>query len=166
MYHSFASVLNDLSAIEYREEYVDRALIEFTAASYHYEQVGHTRYQACVENDLGFLFGTIHKFTEAHDHLARAQALLTTLKDSVHLAQLDDTRAKVLLAEGRIAEAEKLAGSAVRTLEKGGEQSLYAEADDHWHVLARLGRTHKRNDASKRGRVRTRGRSRSAGRRR
>jgi two-component system chemotaxis response regulator CheY len=140
-HHSFASVLNDLSAIEYREEYVDQALIEYTAASYHYEQAGHARYQACVENDLGFLFGTIGKFAEAHEHLDRAQALLTTLKDSVHLAQLDDTRAKVLLAEGRIAEAEKLAGSAVRTLKRGGQQSLLAEAlTTHGVVLARLGR--------------------------
>jgi CheY-like chemotaxis protein len=140
-HHSFASVLNYLSATERREEYVDRALIEYTAASFHYEQAGHARYQACVENNLGFLFGTIGKFTDAHEHLDRAQALLTTLKDSVHLAQLDDTRAKVLLAEGRIGEAEKLAAAAVRTLEKGGEQSLLAEAlTTHGIALARLGR--------------------------
>ena len=150
-HHNFATVLNDLSAIEHREEYVDQALIEYTAASYHYEQAGHARYQACVENDLGFLFGTIHKFTEAHDHLARAQALLTTLKDSVHLAQLDDTRAKVLLAEGRIAEAEKLAGSAVRTLEKGGEQSLLAEAlTTQGIVRARMGRPQDAHEALRR----------------
>jgi tetratricopeptide (TPR) repeat protein len=140
-HHSFATVLNYLSATERREEYIDRALIEFTAASFHYEQAGHARYQACVENNLGFLFGTIGKFAEAHEHLDRAQALLTTLKDSVHLAQLDDTRAKVLLAEGRIGEAEKLAVAAVRTLEKGGEQSLLAEAlMTHGIALARLGR--------------------------
>lgn len=140
-HHSFASVLSYLSETEYREEYVDRALIEYTAASYHYEQAGHARYQACVENNLGFLFGTIGKFAEAHEHLDRAQALLTTLKDSVHLAQLDDTRAKVLLAEGRIAKAEKLAQAAVQTLEKGGEQSLLAEAlTTQGIALARLGR--------------------------
>src|SRR4051812_18683299 len=37
-------------------------------------QSGHTRYQAYVENNLGFLFGTIRKFSEAHEHLDRAQA--------------------------------------------------------------------------------------------
>ncbi|HEV7904692.1 MAG TPA: response regulator [Pyrinomonadaceae bacterium] len=140
-HHSFAGVLNDLSAIEPHTEYVDRALIEFTAASYYYEQAGHARYQACVENNLGFLFSIIGRFAEAHEHLDRAQALLTPLKDNVHLAQLDDTRAKALLAEGRIAEAEKLAASAVRTLERGGQQSLYAEAlTTHGIALARLGR--------------------------
>jgi CheY-like chemotaxis protein len=140
-HHSLASVLNYLSETECREEYVDRALIEYTAASYHYEQAGHARYQACVENNLGFLFGTIGKFAEAHEHLDHAQALLTTLKDSVHLAQLDDTRAKVLLAEGRGAEAEKLAGLAVQVLENGGEQSLLTEAlTTQGIALARLGR--------------------------
>jgi CheY-like chemotaxis protein/Tfp pilus assembly protein PilF len=140
-HHGFADVLNHLNAAEYREEYVDRALIEFSAASYHYEQAGHARYQACVENNLGSLFGNIGKFAEAHEHFDRAQALLTTLKDSVHLAQLDDTRAKVLLAEGRITEAEKLAQSAVRTLKRGDEQSLLAEAlTTHGIALARMGR--------------------------
>ncbi len=138
-HHGFADVLNHLSATECREEYIDRALIEYAAASYHYEQAGHTRYQACVENNLGFLYGTIDRFAEAHDHLDRAQALLTTLKDNVHLAQVDETRAKVLLEQRRNAEAEKLARMAVRVLESGGEQSLYAEAlTTHGIALARL----------------------------
>jgi CheY-like chemotaxis protein/tetratricopeptide (TPR) repeat protein len=119
---------------------IDRALIEYTASSYHFEQAGHTRYQACVENNLGFLFGTIKKFQEAHEHLDRAQALFTKLRDKVHIAQVDDARAKVLLEEGRITEAEKLARSAVLTLETGDEQSLYAEAlTTHGILLARLG---------------------------
>ncbi len=119
---------------------IDRALIEYAAASYHFEQAGHTRYQACVENNLGFLFGTIKKFTEAHEHLDRAQALFTRLRDKVHLAQVDDARAKVLLGEGKIAEAEKLSHCAVQTLESGGQQSLLAEAlTTHGIALARLG---------------------------
>jgi CheY-like chemotaxis protein len=143
-HHSFANVLNYLSATECREEYVDQALIGFTAASYHYEQAGHARYQACVENDIGFLYSTISRFAEAHEHLDRAQALLTSLKDRVHLAQVDETRAKVLLKQRREAEAEKLASSAVRVLEKGGEQSLYAEAlTTQGIALARLGHSHK-----------------------
>lgn len=140
-HYEFANVLNYLSSTEYREDYVDKALLEYTAASFHFEQAGHTRYQACVENNLGFLYGTIGRFSDAHEHLDRAQALFTSLKDSVHLAQVDDTRAKVLLAEGRIAAAEKLAQTAVRVLERGGEQSLLAEAlTTHGIALARLDR--------------------------
>jgi CheY-like chemotaxis protein len=140
-HNEFANVLNNLGTAECREDYVDRALMEYTAASVLFEQVGHARYQACVENNLGFLFGTIGKFAEAHAHLDRAQALFTSLKDSVHQAQVDDTRAKVLLEQRREAEAEKLARMAVRVLEKGGEKSLYAEAlTTHGIALARLGK--------------------------
>lgn len=139
-YNSFANVLKNLGAAEKREDYIDRALIEFAAASFYFEQAGHRRYQACVENNLGMLFGTARKFPEAHQHLDRAQALFTSMKDDVHTAQVDDTRAKVLLAEGRTTEAERLVRSAVQTLERGGQQSLLAEAlTTHGLTLARMG---------------------------
>jgi CheY-like chemotaxis protein len=140
-HNEYAQVLRKLGEAEGRTDYIDRALIEYAASSYHFEQAGHTRYQACVENNLGFLFGTIKRFREAHEHLDRAQALFTQLKDRVHIAQVDDARARVLLAEGRVSEAEKLARCAVHALETGGEQSLYAEAlITHGVILARLGR--------------------------
>jgi CheY-like chemotaxis protein/tetratricopeptide (TPR) repeat protein len=138
-HNQFGFVLKNLGAAEKRDDYIDRALIEFAAASFYFEQAGHTRYQACVENNLGMLFGTARKFSEAHRHLDRAQALFTSMKDSVHTAQVDDTRARILLAEGRIPEAEKIVRSAVRVLERGGEQSLLAEAmTTHGLVLARM----------------------------
>jgi two-component system chemotaxis response regulator CheY len=139
-HNEFGFVLRNLSAAERRNDYIDRALIEYTAASFHFEQAGHARYQACVENNLGFLFGVIRKFKEAHQHLDRAQALFTSMKDDVHTAQVDDTRARVLLAEGHVAEAEKLVRSAVKTLEGGGQQSLLAEAlTTQGITLARMG---------------------------
>ena len=138
--NQFALVLRFLGVVERREDYIDRALIGYTAASYHFEQAGHTRYQGCVENNLGYLFGTIGKFREAHEHLDRAQALFTGMKDIAHTAGVDETRAKVLLAEGHINEAERLARSAVQTLERGGEQSLLAEAlTTHGIALVRGG---------------------------
>jgi tetratricopeptide (TPR) repeat protein len=134
-----ANVLNQLSSAEHRQDYVDLALIEYTAASFHFEHAGHTRYQACVEANLGFLFGTLRKFDDAHEHLDRAQVLMTQLKDNVHVAQFDETRARVLLAEGRVVEAEKTVRSAVYTLEKGDELSLLAESlTTHGIALARL----------------------------
>ena len=51
-----ANVLNHLSSVDNRKDYVDVALMEYTAASIHFEQAGHERYHACVENNLGFLF--------------------------------------------------------------------------------------------------------------
>jgi tetratricopeptide (TPR) repeat protein len=127
-HNEYAQVLRKLGEAESRGQYIDRALIEYAAASYHFEQGGHTRYQACVENNLGFLFSNIGKYEEAHTHLDRAQALLTSLRDEVHLAQTDETRARVYLAEGKVVEAERVARAAVGVLERGGEQALLAEA--------------------------------------
>lgn len=141
-YHNeLALVLRNLSTVERREDYLDRALVEYAAASYHFEQAGHVRYRACVENNLGFLFMTAGRFAEAHEHFDSARALLVSLDDRVHTAQVDETRSRALLAEGRIAEAERIAGTAVQVLEQGGEQSLLAEAlTTHGTALARLGR--------------------------
>src|SRR6266404_9786832 len=58
-HHGFANVLNQLSSIENRKDYVDLALIEYAAASFYFEQAGHDRFHACVENNLGFLFSTL-----------------------------------------------------------------------------------------------------------
>lgn len=137
----FGTVLKNLGAAEHREDYVDRAFVEHEAASFHFEKAGHKVYCACVENNLAMLFLTVGKYDEAHKHLNRAQRMLTDLKDSVHLAQANETRAKVLLAEGRNSEAETVVRLAVQTLQRGGEQSLLAEAlTTLGTALARMGK--------------------------
>ncbi len=127
-HNSFGNVLENLGRTERRRDYIDRAIIEYAAASFHFEQADHEPYCARVENNLGFLFSTLGKFREAHEHVDRARRIFVRLNDKGSVAQVDDTRAKVLLAEGRNEEAEKVVRAAVQTLEKGGEQSLFAEA--------------------------------------
>jgi tetratricopeptide (TPR) repeat protein len=108
-HHAFANALKHIVQAEKREDHADRAFMEYTAASYHFERAGHIRYQACVENNIGSLLGIIGKYEDAHEHLDRAQVIMTRLKDNVHLGQVDETRSRVLLAEGRTVEAEKTA---------------------------------------------------------
>jgi CheY-like chemotaxis protein len=140
-HNEFGAVLKSLGALERRSDYIDRAIIEYAAAGFNFEQAGHGLYQGCAENNLGILFLTAGKYAEAHEHLDRAQALFTSLKDISRLAGVDETRASVLLAEGRVSEAEKLARAAVLVLERGGEQSLLTEAlTTQGRALARLGR--------------------------
>lgn len=127
-HNEFALVLRNLGSKEYRKDYIDLALIEYSAAAHHFEKAGHIRYQACVENNLAFLFWRVQRLADAHKHLDRAQILFAKLRDDVHSAQVDETRARVLLAEDRVVEAEKAARRAVRTLEQGDEKSLLAEA--------------------------------------
>jgi DNA-binding NtrC family response regulator len=135
---NLATTLKNLGISENRQDYTDRALIEYAAASFHFEQAGHTHYCALVENNLGMLFLTADKFTEAHGHLDRARCMFVSLKNSGSIAQVDETRARAFLAEGCNAEAEKAVRSAIRTLEQGDEQALLAEAlITHGTALAR-----------------------------
>jgi tetratricopeptide (TPR) repeat protein len=141
-FHSeYATLLKNLGLSENRQDYIDQALIEFAAASVHYEQVGHKRFQAGVENNEGFLFASLGKFTDAHQHLDRARLLYQSLKDKGGVARVDETRAQTLLFQGRAREAERFAKSAVQVFEQGGEQSALAEAlTTRGKALARLDR--------------------------
>lgn len=144
-HHEYAQVLGKLGMDESRQDYIERALDEYAAATYHFEQAGRAREQALAEQALGFLYGVRRKFASAHERLDRAQALFTSLKDRAHIAEVDETRARVLLAEGRVQEAEKFARAAVQALETEDEGqsllALLAEAQTtHGVALARLGR--------------------------
>ncbi|HEU4765831.1 MAG TPA: tetratricopeptide repeat protein, partial [Pyrinomonadaceae bacterium] len=142
-HNAYAMLLRSLGASEDREEYLDKALLEYAAASFHFEQAGHRRFQARVENNVGFLFATIGKFSEAQEHLARARSLHLSVGDHGGAAGAEDTRAQAFLLEGKYDQAEKAARSAVRSLKRGGEQALLAEAlTTHGKALARLRQTH------------------------
>lgn len=139
-YHqTVGDVLKDLWASERPGDYLDRALVEYAAASYHFDQAEHRRYRANVENNLGFLYLKINFFKEAHEHLGRARRIFTSLKDRGAVAQVDETRARAFLEEGRYAEAEAAAHSSVRTLAKSDLQAPLAESlTTHGRALARL----------------------------
>ncbi|OLD27022.1 MAG: hypothetical protein AUJ04_04905 [Acidobacteria bacterium 13_1_40CM_3_55_6] len=116
-HNGYGLVFSQLAVPEHREDYLDRALMEYT-----------------------YLFFTIGKYDDAHKHLDRARHLFFAQNDVGAVAQVDDTRARTLLAEGRVAEAERVARNAVRTLEKGDEQAVLAEAlTTHGVAFARLG---------------------------
>jgi tetratricopeptide (TPR) repeat protein len=136
---SYATVLRGLGTSENREDHTDKALLEYTAASYHFEQAGHKRFQGRVENNVGFLFATLGRFTDAQEHLTRARTLLVSVGDKGGAATVEDSRAQAFLLEGKTELAENSARSAVRLLREGGEQVLLAEAlTTHGKALARL----------------------------
>src|SRR5262249_37702533 len=56
-------------------ENLDRALIEYSAASMHLANAGHTRYLARVENNLGFILLQLGRTTEALSHLNKARTI-------------------------------------------------------------------------------------------
>jgi tetratricopeptide (TPR) repeat protein len=140
-HNEFATVLKNLGLADRREDYIDRALMQYTAASVELEQAGHERFLAGVENNLGFLFLRLGNFTEAHAHVERAISIANRLNDKGHGALAEDTRARAFLAQGLLDQAEKAASFAVRGLREGDEQSqLGAALTTYATVLARAGR--------------------------
>jgi tetratricopeptide (TPR) repeat protein len=123
-----ALVLRRLATAEGRADYADRAIMEFTAAIYHYEQAGHERYCGINLNNLAMLLYKLRRYSEAHEYLDRAREIYERLKDPGNLAQVNETRARVLVAEGRYKEANRVISGVVRVLEKGGERALLADA--------------------------------------
>jgi tetratricopeptide (TPR) repeat protein len=111
-----------------RIEYEDRAIIECTAAIYHYEQARHERYCGSNLNNLAMLLYRLERYQEAHEHLDKASRIFARLKDSGNIAQVKETRARILLAEERYLEARRVIIEVVDALERAGEQALLADA--------------------------------------
>jgi len=122
-------------------ENIDRALIENTAASINFERANHRRYFAGVENNIGFIYLELGRYEEALQHLDRALSTLVQIGAVGIAAQVNETRARVFLAQGQYIQAEKIAFTAASTLESGGESTHLAEALEAQGIaLARMGR--------------------------
>src|SRR5918912_2757798 len=76
-----ALVLRGLASTEFRTDYYDRAIVEYTAAIYHYEQAGHDRHKGNNLNNLAFLLFKTGHYKEAHDSLDQARIIFERLKD-------------------------------------------------------------------------------------
>jgi tetratricopeptide (TPR) repeat protein len=140
-HNEFATVLKNVGLAGHSEDYFDRALMQYTAASLDFEKAGHDRFLAVVENNLALVFAHLERFDEAHNHLDRAMSVVTRLIDRGLQAQIEDTRARTFLGQGHLAQAEKVARAAVKRLREGDQQSNLASAlTTHATALARVGR--------------------------
>jgi tetratricopeptide (TPR) repeat protein len=123
-----ALVLDKLATAEGNADRFDRAIIEYTAAIYHYEQARHERYCGNNLNNLAMLFYKLGRYRDAHEHLDRAQLIFTRLKDTGNSAQVDETRARVLVAEKKYKDADRILADVIKTFDAGGESALLADA--------------------------------------
>ena len=122
-------------------ENLDLALIENTAARIHFENADYRRYLARLDNNTGYIFHKLGRYDEALDHLDKAGRTCDEIGDIGTAAQVNETRARVFIEQERYADAERMARLAASTLERGGEQSLLAEALEAQGIaLARSGR--------------------------
>jgi tetratricopeptide (TPR) repeat protein len=111
-----------------RSEYLDLAIIEYTAAIYHYELAGHLRYSGRNLNNLAFLLYKLGRYAEAHDQLDKAHLIFSRLWDKGSIAQVEETRARAFISEKRYVDAWRVIIGVVDVLERGGESALLVDA--------------------------------------
>jgi tetratricopeptide (TPR) repeat protein len=142
-YHTELAIIHrNLATVENRLEYFRRAINEYREAERQFRLAHNQIFRADVINNVGFLLFKLGHYQEAHKYLKEARRLTVRFKDKTHTAQIDESRAQVLIAERRLPEAERLARRAVSVLRKSDRFCLMAEALITQGVaLARLGRT-------------------------
>jgi len=147
---AYADLLAFLGEADERDDYLERAPAEYAAAARHFERAGLAHEQAAVEHGVARLLLLLGQTTGAHERLDRALSFLRGADEAAR-ARVEETRARVLLAEGRDEEAAELSRAAVRALEPSGESALLASAlTAHGVALARLARPEEALDALRR----------------
>jgi tetratricopeptide (TPR) repeat protein len=135
--HTFKGTYHNQLGITFRaigaaarkpSDYFQRAIAEYHVADEQFKLAKNMVYRAHVKNNIANVLRDIGRFREAHQYLEQARRLFTRVRDKVRVAQVDDTRAQVFIAEGKHKQAEVTARSAARTFKKAGRQSLLAEA--------------------------------------
>ena len=142
-YHSELAIIHrNLATTDNRREYFQRAVREYKLAEKEFKLAHNPIYRADVINNVGFLQFKLGHYKEAHKYLDEARRLSIRFKDQARTAQIDESRAQVLIAEGKMIDAERVARRAVSVLRKSGRFCLVAEGLITQGVaLARLGRT-------------------------
>ncbi len=128
-YHSqIAIVMRNLATRENLSEYFQRAVNEYKQADHHFKLARNHIYRADVKNNVGLLLLKLSRFKEAHRYLDEARRLTVIFKDKSRTAQIDETRAQVLIAEKKFKEADAVAGKAASAFARSGNQCLLADA--------------------------------------
>ena len=144
-YHNqLAMVLRSVAPSHNRAAYYKRALREYEAAELEFKLARNTLFRADVNNNRGFLLYKLLRFRQAHNYLNEARRLALVVRNKVVVAQIDDTRAQVFIAEAKYTEAEAVARIAAASLRKSGHLGLLIDTlITHGIALARLGKREK-----------------------
>ena len=141
-HHELAIILRNLATRENRPEYFRSAITEYKEAESQFRLAHNPIFRADLIANVGYLLYKLSRYKEAHKYLNEARRLTLRFKNKASTAQIDDSLAQLLIAEGRLIEAERIARRAVAALRKGGHCCMLAEAlITEGVALARLGRT-------------------------
>jgi tetratricopeptide (TPR) repeat protein len=143
VYHmQVALALRNLAMPENKALEFRRVLQEYEEADRHFKIAQNKMFRAHVKNNISFVLRELSRFKEAHEYLNHARRLTVSIKNKVKTAQVDESRAQLLIAEGKYIKAESAARHAARVFDKSGHQCFLAEAlTTQGIALARLGKT-------------------------
>ncbi|HCX30436.1 MAG TPA: hypothetical protein DHU55_11825, partial [Blastocatellia bacterium] len=141
-YHNtLAMVLRKFVTPENKAAQLKRVVSEYEQADHHFKLARNTVFRAMVNNNIGNVLRELSRFREAHEYLDHARRLTVSVRDKVRIAQVDQTRAEVMIEQGRFKEAERVLRLAAGSFEKSGRQCLLADAlTTRGIALARLRR--------------------------
>jgi len=122
-YHNeLAITWGTIGTAENQPDYFQRALTEYKAAEHQLKLAKNYVSAASVKNNEARVLTKLGRFNESHKHLDQARTITVRFKDRTRTAQIDSSRAELLIAEGRFKEAEAIARRAATSLQKVGHR--------------------------------------------
>ena len=142
-----ASIYKDLGIAENIPSYFDEAAHFYQKALEEFEAVGHHRYVAIVQNNMGLLLLSLEDYKQSQDYLLHSRKLFDGFSDSLRCAQVDETLACMYLQTKQYDLAQTAIERALQIFELADNEVLLAEALRTNGVIAcKVGRY---NDAQK-----------------
>jgi TolB-like protein/Tfp pilus assembly protein PilF len=123
-----ASTYKDLAVAESSARYLQHAKHAYLKALYEFQAVGHHRYVAVVENNLGYLLLNWGFYVEAEKHLLRARRLFDGFSDILGTAQVNETLTRLYIETKRYQCAKEAIEQAVAILVPTDAEAVLAEA--------------------------------------
>ncbi|HWN08095.1 MAG TPA: tetratricopeptide repeat protein [Pyrinomonadaceae bacterium] len=111
-----------------KDDHLQRALSQLMKADHHFQLAKNKLLRSCVNNNVGMILLNLSRYKEAQKYLEEARRLSLIIRDKVRTAQIDETRAQVLIAQRKYKDAEALAKRAASVLERSGQKCLLADA--------------------------------------
>lgn len=141
-YHNTRGILlRRLATPENKAEQLKLAAKEYEDADRQFTLAHNTIFRAMVLLNMGNVLRELSRFGPAHEYLNHARRLAVSVGDRVRTAEVDQSRAEVMIAQGRFKEAERVVRGAAKSFEKAGRQCLLVEALINWGIAqGRLGK--------------------------
>jgi DNA-binding winged helix-turn-helix (wHTH) protein len=127
-YLELASIHKALTISEAVSPHFDQAMDFYLRAIDQFGAVGHYRYVAIVENNIGLLLLGVKSYEESEEHLLRSRRIFEALSDNLRSAQVNDTLARLYIETRKYPEAQQAIENAIETFELADGEMLLAEA--------------------------------------